>query len=185
MINNFFASDYHLSHNNVIKYDNRPFVDVSEMNETIINNHNSVVKQDDNFYFLGDFSFGSLASAELYLQRLNGNKFFIKGNHDKRDIIKLYQKYGIYLGGLEEIKINETKIVLSHYAMRVWDKSHHGSYHLYGHSHGSLENKPWGKSMDVGIMLNNYFPFSFEQIQSILSQRPIQYVDHHVNSTNK
>src|SRR5690606_10093180 len=114
----------------------------------------------DDFYFLGDFCFGK--NTEEYLKRLNGNKFFIKGNHDKKHTIKLYYKYGTYLGEQGKIKIDDKDIILNHYAMRIWNRSHHGTFQLYGHSHGSLP--PIGRQMDVGIMLNNYYPFNYEDI---------------------
>lgn len=154
---NYFSSDYHLCHKNIIKYDRRPFDDVETMNETIIDNHNSVVGDNDNFYFLGDFCFDNRRTEE-FLEQLNGNLFFIKGNHDSRDTIKLYQKYGVYLGEQKKIKIEDKELVLNHYAMRVWDKSHHSVYHLYGHSHGSLADDPNSLSFDVGCMLFDYKP---------------------------
>ncbi len=73
--------------------------------------------------------------------------------------------------------------------MRVWLGSHKGYYHCYGHSHGSLESKPWGKSMDVGIdsayrLFGEYRPFSLEEVVEILDKRKIEIVDHHNESTN-
>lgn len=177
----YFSSDYHLSHHNVIKYDGRPFKDIDEMNETIITNHNKIVKKTDDFYFLGDFCLGKRkGEVEELLKRFNGNLHFIKGNHDHTDSVKLFDKYGDYLGEQKMIKVHEQEIVLNHYSMRVWNKSHHGVIHLYGHSHGSLEKDPWGKSMDVGVMNNNYFPYSFEEIMEILGKRDKAIVDYHI-----
>src|SRR5690349_6114561 len=102
----YFSSDWHLGHANIIKYDNRPFKDVEEMNSVIINNHNSIVKPEDEFYFLGDFCMGDHSKAEGYLQRINGKKYFIRGNHDKKQTIDLYKQYGTYLGGMAEIQID-------------------------------------------------------------------------------
>lgn len=182
----FFSSDYHLSHKNILKYDNRPFKNINEHDDILINQHNMVVGIDDDFFFLGDFCFSKdTKKIDSFLSRLNGNKYFIKGNHDKNDIISLYKKHGIYLGEQSSmIKIGHDfkhcqNIVLNHFAMRVWDKSHHGSFHLYGHSHGSLEHTHWGKSMDVGIMQNDYFPFSYYSIEAILRKRNIKTIDHH------
>lgn len=174
----FISSDYHLGHKNVIKYDNRPFDSIDEMDEAIIKNHNNVVGPNDDFYFLGDFCFNR-AKTENYLQRLNGNKFFICGNHDKRDTIKLYREYGTYLGGLQRLTLNDQDLILCHYSMRVWDKSHRGTIHLYGHSHGSLEHTPWGKSMDVGIMLSDYSPYNLKTIVHLMDKRSIHQIDHH------
>lgn len=174
---NFFSSDFHLDHKNVIKYDNRPFADIIDMNDEIITNHNQIVKPNDNFYFLGDFCFSN--RTEHFLRQLNGNLFFIKGNHDKHDTIKLYQKYGTYLGEQKRIKIGEQEIILNHYAMRVWDKSHHGAWHLYGHSHGSLPDNPNSLSFDIGCMNFDYKPLEFEQIKQIMSKKTFKPIDHH------
>jgi calcineurin-like phosphoesterase family protein len=58
-------------------------------------------------------------------------------------------------------------IILCHYAMRVWDRSHYGSMHLYGHSHGHLPD--YGKSMDVGVDCHNYYPISVDHVRERLS----------------
>lgn len=54
----------------------------------------------------------------------------------------------IYKYLLQEEQVPPT-IVLCHYGMRVWDRSHYNSWHLYGHSHGALPSQ--GMSMDVGV----------------------------------
>lgn len=176
----FFTSDYHFGHNNIIRYDDRPFKDVHHMAETIIENHNSVVSNEDEYYFLGDFCFNR-KYTEGYLERMNGKKFFIKGNHDKSRDILMFEKYGTYLGEQCMLHTPEHNIdvVLNHFAMRVWDKHHHGSIHLYGHSHMSLEKYPNGKSMDVCIIGNNYFPYEIKDIIKIMSKREIHKIDHH------
>lgn len=174
----YFSSDYHLGHNNVIIYDKRPFKDVKEMDEAIIANHNAIVSDDDDFYFLGDFSFDNRLT-ESYLKRLNGNKYFIKGNHDKDKTIRLYKRYGTYLGNLEEITIEGQRITLCHYAMKVWNRSHKGAWQLYGHSHLSLPDDPNSLSFDIGIMGWEYKPISFAQVKEVMSKKIWKPKDHH------
>lgn len=77
---NYFIADTHFNHKNIIKYDDRPFSSVEEMNETMIQLWNSRVTQNDNVYILGDVGFGNVDNI---LRRLNGNKYLIRGNHDK------------------------------------------------------------------------------------------------------
>ncbi|MCB0745233.1 MAG: hypothetical protein KDC67_15095, partial [Ignavibacteriae bacterium] len=83
----------------------------------------------------------------------------------------------------KEISVNGQFICLYHYGCRVWNKSHHGSWHLYGHSHGSLP--PMGKSVDVGVDAPyitgqaEYRPFSFEEIEKKKKNRGSHEVDHH------
>lgn len=172
----FFTSDSHYSHARIIEYCNRPFANVKEMDEALIANWNSRVKPTDDVYHLGDFSFGTTAQAAAILKQLNGNKFFIFGNHDKaiRDEAAAHFKW---LRSYHELKDGGRTVVLCHYAMRVWNKSHHGSYQLYGHSHGKLESTPWGKSMDVGVDPNNFFPISLDEVADIMDKRVIPSFD--------
>lgn len=174
----FFSSDYHLGHNNIIKYDGRPFKDIAHHDEAIIASHNMFIEEDDDFYFLGDFSFNDKKTEE-YLQRLNGNKFFIKGNHDKRETIRMYERYGTYLGELAEVVVDYQRIVLCHYAMRVWNRSHRNVWHLYGHSHGSLPDDKHSLSFDIGINCHNYKPLSFREVEKIMSNKEFFPIDHH------
>jgi calcineurin-like phosphoesterase family protein len=166
-------------------FDKRPFKTIEQHDEHIILSHNETVTQEDDFYFLGDFCMMNTKKAEAHLSRLLGNKFFIKGNHDKKAMIKLYEKYGTYLGEQKKVVIHGQDIILNHFAMRIWNRSHHGAYHLYGHSHGNIEHVPYGKSMDVCIILNNYRPFEFDEIDRILSKRDVKLLgDHHTPRTN-
>jgi len=177
--NTAFGSDYHFDHPNVIKYDKRPFKDVHHMNESIIANHNALVKDSDNFYYLGDFAFSRKTErVEEHLKRLNGNKFFIDGNHDRK-IIKLYEKYGTYLGSLAEINVGDRHIVLCHYPLLVWNRSHHGSWHLFGHCHQSLPDNPHSLSFDAGCNGWGYGPVIMPQVEKKMATKIYKPIDHH------
>lgn len=161
----FFTSDTHLGHANIIRYCGRPFKDVDEMDQTIINNWNSVVTDKDIVYHLGDFSFGP---ATRYMKELNGTKYFVRGNHEKPLLNLVNVKDVPYI---RHLKIESyPEIVVCHYAMRVWNKSHFNSWHLYGHSHGTLEGQ--GKSFDVGVDCWNFTPISIEQVAREMDKRP-------------
>src|SRR5580698_5527626 len=85
MSNIFFTSDEHFGHQNIIKFCNRPFTSLDEMTETLIENHNKLVKKGDSVYHLGDMfwkTFGQ-ENAIKVLSRLNGQKFYIWGNHEE------------------------------------------------------------------------------------------------------
>lgn len=89
---------------------------------------------------------------------------------------------------VKSVTIGKHKFFLSHFAHRVWDKSHHGIIHLYGHSHNSIDNN-WGKSMDCGVdaareISGAYRPFSLQEIIDIMDKREIKVLDHHNSSTN-
>jgi calcineurin-like phosphoesterase family protein len=120
MPNIWFTADFHLGHKNIIRYCNRPFDTVEEMNRTIIERLKSLVKTNDILYFLGDFCIGPKAKAvELRREIRCKNTFAVPGNHDK-DTRKLTQEFS-WLGDLAEVSINGQRIVLCHYAVRVWN----------------------------------------------------------------
>jgi len=180
-----FTSDTHWGHKNIIQYSNRPFASVEDMNEALINNWNAVVKHDDIVYHLGDFAFLPYDNIKRIIRRLNGTKHFIMGNHDKEidrnrsDLIRSNTFASIQ--NYYELKHDGHFIVLFHYGQRVWNKSHHGSIQLYGHSHGSLP--PFGKSVDVGVdckeITEEYRPVSFDEVIAYMKNREFQAVDHH------
>ena len=160
-MNYFFTADTHFNHKNIIKYCNRPFSSVEEMDNELIKRHNEVVKKNDTVIHAGDFSLiNNKNRVQEYINQLNGNHVFLKGSHDywlSKNHITIYQK-----------KIYNEYIVVCHYAMRVWHKSHFNSWQLYGHSHGTL--KPVGKQLDIGVDNNNYYPFSFDEISEIMKK---------------
>jgi calcineurin-like phosphoesterase family protein len=177
----WFTSDLHLGHKNILSYDPRPFSSIEEHDAAILGNLQALVKPWDDLYILGDFGFSKEdALIAYFLQLPNCNRYFIKGNHDRSKLhCKLYAKYGTYLGEQKRIKIKEDgqEIVLNHFPMRSWDKSHHNTtFHLYGHHHGGLspEFSNWGKSMDVGINTNFYFPYEYQQIKTLLNGKEIK-----------
>lgn len=89
----FLIGDHHFYHNNIINYIRTEFSDVSEMNEYIIKKHNEIVNQDDIVIFLGDFSFKKAEIKQL-LNKMNGHKYLILGNHDFEKIMKQYGELG-------------------------------------------------------------------------------------------
>lgn len=178
-MNYWFTSDTHFGHANIIKYCNRPFANVKEMDDAIIENWNKVVKHDDCIYHLGDFCFGrDERDFNSYFRRLNGKIILIKGNHDKltwRYRNAFFASYNSY----NEIDIEGQKITLCHYAMKVWNKSHRGAWHLYGHSHGSLPDDKNSLSFDVGVDCHEFKPINIEDIRHIMSKKTFKPIDHH------
>ena len=185
----FFSSDHHFGHANVIKYTNRPFANVQEMDNELIARHNSVVSKNDIVYFVGDFAFYSEPEKIInILKKMNGEKHFISGNHDrgmfKEEIMKNFQTFS--KSPLKEIYVEDKTakggkqlIVLCHYALRVWNKSHYGAFHLYGHSHGSLPEDKNSMSFDIGVGSWDFYPVSYEQVKEKMSQKEWKSVDHH------
>ena len=157
----WFTADEHYGHTNIIRFCNRPFTDVKEMNEVLIRNHNEVVQDKDLVYHIGDFALLTYRDAIEIRAQLRGRHVFIRGSHDRwsNDVLPY----------LWEGKIEDQYIVLCHYAMRVWPRSHYGSWQLYGHSHGKLN--PANRQYDVGVDNNNFYPVSFSQIKAIMETK--------------
>lgn len=174
----WFISDTHFFHKNIIEYCDRPFDSVKEMNEALVTNWNECVKPHDLIYHTGDVSFGKAEETSDLLALLNGEKHLIRGNHDKgRE--KGWRDHWRTVNDFKEIKWADQKIVLCHYALRVWNRSHYGSWHVYGHSHGELDDDPHALSWDVGVDNNDFKPVSFDQLAEIMSQKDFKPVDHH------
>src|SRR5258706_2853956 len=165
----FFTADTHFGHKNIIKLCNRPFNDVDEMNREMISRWNSKVTKNDIIYHLGDFSFGGWNFASSIFQQLHGSTMVLQGNHDdwyrNATNINVHTIPNLSEINIPELKIDghEHKIVLCHYPMRSWNKSFHGSWHLFGHVHGTLE--PYGLSFDCGVDTNNFYPYSLNDVK--------------------
>ncbi len=184
------TSDLHLGHINILKYCNRPFNTVEEMDEAIIDRWNGVVTQKDTVYIIGDFSFYKDQQKTVdVLKKLNGaEKHLILGNHDRHLKAWVKEKF-TSCSDYKEIYVPDDEaygkkqfIVLMHYAMRVFNKSHHGAIQLYGHSHGSLPGN--SQQLDVGVDCWDYTPASYEQIKERLKTlKPYRNEDGHGGET--
>ena len=172
-MNIWFTADTHFGHTNILKFDPRPFDSIEEHDEALIENWNSVVKAGDTVWHLGDFNFRSVKTTEWYRRQLNGNINLLRGNHDDKDAWKNLSSKNLFASTNEAayIRWDHQKIYMLHYGCRVWRASHHGTWHLYGHSHGDLPSM--GKSMDVGVMCHNYRPVSFDEIKVFMDEQPI------------
>lgn len=159
----FFTGDEHYWHRNILKYCHRPFPNVEEMNERMIENSNSVVKPEDTIVHAGDFALCNSEQGREIIRRLTGHHLFLNGDHDywsgKRRHWEIFR-----------FKIEKEDLIVSHYCLRTWFKSHYNSWHLYAHSHGTLPSI--GKSHDIGVDNNGFFPISFEQVRELMKDKP-------------
>lgn len=139
---------------------------MEEMDATLIERWNWLVGPKDVVYTLGDFCMGGRDQAFSYFNRLNGQIYVVPGGHDKR-----WARFqGSYTGlncvvrilpPLYTITIDKQVIVLCHYSLRTWDRSHYGSIHCHGHSHGRLP--PWPNSVDVGVDSWDFYPVPLDK----------------------
>lgn len=178
----FFTSDLHYSHSNVIKYSNRPFKDVTEMNETLIKNWNSVVTQTDEVFLLGDVSFTSKEITKIFLHQLNGKIHLILGNHDQRNKMEYMERFE-WIKDYYKLKKDGFIMCLFHYPILNWDQKHYGSFSLNGHSHGSIPVDYNTRRIDIGVdtKLSNYFPISWDKLKEEFKKYSMPTYDHHNN----
>lgn len=160
----FLIADTHFGHANVLtfKKDNgellRPgFHHITEHDEYLIECWNSVVKDQDKVYHLGDIGFKSFTALSLILSRLNGQKILIKGNHDN---FKLSQ-YQQYFKDVRATHILD-KFVLSHVPVHPecltrWDAN------IHGHLHSNVIRDK--RYINVSVEQINYTPISFEELK--------------------
>lgn len=194
-----FTGDTHFGHANIIRYCDRPWLDratdlkpdgkwvseeiaakrAAEMDEALIANWNRVVHPTDKVFHLGDFCFGRRREDfERYFTRLNGKIVFLKGNHDTLAWDNRHY-FSDFHDSYAEIVLKGQRMTLCHYAMRVWNKSHFGAWHLYGHSHGSLPDDPNARSLDVGVDCHNFAPITFSQVAELMAKKNFKPIDHH------
>ena len=183
----WFTSDTHFGHNKIIAYCERNVENVEQMNEVLIQNWNLSVHQGDEVYHLGDFSFCGKAKTRDIIKRLNGQKFLIRGNHDRSNKTKWWEEAGFawakdYFVLNVHDSINGQQyhqpIILFHFPILSWDRMSHGSWHLHGHTHDSLP--PFeGCRMDIGVDTNYLRPYSYETIKERMATKGFVKVDHH------
>jgi calcineurin-like phosphoesterase family protein len=160
--NIWFTADQHFGHKNIIKYCKRPFKTIKEMNDVLMSNWNKLIKPGDTVYQVGDLAFcKNQYELEYIADQLNGKKNIILGNHDTKKWMLNSNKFES-VSSNKLVKFDDIQIFLSHFAHRVWPKSHYGILHLFGHSHGGLE--PWGLSFDIGVDVWDFKPLNLDEI---------------------
>ena len=138
---NYFVSDLHMGHENVLAFDNRPFKTIEDHDKTIINNWNDTVELDDDVCLLGDISWHNATKTIEIFKQLNGNIHLIKGNHDGKLLKnRELQSRFVEIVDYKELQLENGKgIVLCHYPIPCFKNHYYGWYHLYGHVHNSFE----------------------------------------------
>lgn len=150
----YHIGDTHFFHENIIKYCNRPFINVEEMNSYIINQWNSTIDKNDLVYHHGDFALcNDKTIVSNLVQRLNGSIILILGNHDR------HGKQWFYDCGFVEVYKN-LKIgnyILSHRPQSL-DKLTNGLINIHGHVHRNNYNLDKNKYINVSCEVINYKP---------------------------
>ena len=192
----YFTSDTHLGHESVIAYKQRPFSNVEEMNDRLIQNINDTVGMNDELWILGDFAYKVRKEDVRHLRNRIRCKqvHLVMGNHDKD-----YSHDGIFqsVQHYKELKTEYGRIVLFHYPILEWNAAHYGTVHLHGHIHSTRDynSNNLGKKYidrfpyyghtpkidglnlriyDVGVDANCYKPISMDQIVELMNLKKIK-----------
>ena len=154
----YLCADHHFNHYNIIKYCDRPFETAEEMNEFMIERWNSVVKDGDLVYHLGDFGFGSPDNLTEIVKRLNGRKILIMGNHDRRRTISWWLNFGFEEVYKKPIELFED-IIFSHEPVDVEPFQ----INFHGHIHNTKLNDRFNPANHVCMSVEciDYCPVEF------------------------
>ncbi len=176
----FFTSDTHFGHANIIRFCDRPFKDVEQMNEIMIKNWNNVVRQDDTIFHLGDFCLGGAAEWTKVLDRLNGKIHLILGNHDLKNIRQGFVSRFESVHMQKVLMVGKQKIYLNHFPFLCYDGSYNGGWQLFGHVHTSKDTRGidaprlpllFPTQYDVGVDNNDFTPVSYEQVKKVIEKQ--------------
>jgi len=180
----YFTADHHFGHANIIKFCNRPFENVNQMDAALIERWNSKVPADGVVFHLGDFTLGGALEASQRFESLNGTIKFLANpwHHDKRWLQFLAENPNAQFRTFDQwkpveilppivvleipnpVSVYPLVITLCHYPMGEWDRGHYGAWHLHGHSHGKYKSERGGKIMDVGVDCCDFAPVSFTDV---------------------
>lgn len=179
----WFWADPHIGHANIVRLCDRPYGDVEEMNEALLENYNSVVKPTDSAYWLGDIALGKIAETLPLVGLFNGYKLLVPGNHDRifsgekqKSIDRFLPEYSkVFQQILPEVTTftaGKRTILLSHFPYqgdhtendRHVDKRpvNRGLPLVHGHIHGLRKTE--GRMLNCGVDVWDYRPVSLDEI---------------------
>lgn len=161
----FFTADTHFGHANAIANSARPFANVDEMDQFMIDSWNAVVGPKDIVWFLGDFAYRNTSPAARVFGKLAGSKHLIIGNHDGREVRSLPWASQREIG---EIVVEGQRLALCHYPLLEWPGAFRGALHLFGHVHGRRLGMPG--SCDVGVDCFGFQPVTLAQIRERIAE---------------
>lgn len=173
----FFYSDPHFFHKNVIKYCDRPFENLNHMHETLIKNYNDTVGENEHCLWVGDCFFSkSVESVKNIMDRLNGFKSLVKGNHDWSDEKMLKMGFDIVCDGMS-ILIGGVRVQVKHFPFLKGDSSdlkyrhlrvpNDGQFLIHGHTHSKKMFED--RSIHVGVDASGFKPVSVKGIEDYIS----------------
>lgn len=169
----YYIADTHFGHANIIRFCDRPFDSVEQMNAWLIESWNARVADDDDVYVIGDFAYRSATSVKSIVEQLAGRKHLVVGNHDVKWMKTcvpedLFAEIGHALYNVDE---KNRRIWMCHYPCMTWPGSRYeSSYHVYGHIHNDKPETFWpllrtyGRALNAGVEVNGYMPVTLEEL---------------------
>lgn len=159
----FLIADTHFGGESIIRYENRPFKTVEEMERCLIEKWNSVVSEEDTVYVLGDFSTNQDAEADRrVLSQLKGEKILVMGNHDRHRTPQEWRDLGFTEISPWPIVYQEF-FLFSHEPMYISTNMPYANF--YGHVHGNVTyNSLTKQSACVSVERIEYTPIEFEEL---------------------
>ena len=170
---NHYIADTHFGHENIIRFCDRPFSDVDEMNRRLVEAWNARVSDDDDVYVIGDFAFKSAEHVGSILDRLSGRKHLCVGNHDIKwmktlDVDDYFVEVGHALYTVDDAR---RRIWMCHYPCMDWPGAkYESSYHVFGHIHNNVCDEFWPllrtytHALNVGVEINGFMPVTLEEL---------------------
>jgi calcineurin-like phosphoesterase family protein len=179
----YVTSDLHFGHTNIMKFcpvtRARFNNDVSYMNEAMVEEWNAKVQPGDLVYILGDVAFMPAAKAASYMNRLNGDKILIEGNHDRKTLNDpVFRKCFVEVHKYLHITYDKHFITMFHYPIAEWDQMHRGALHFHGHLHGGVSGLEKYRAFDVGMDSTGEIVISMERAINRIKDNEIK--GHHV-----
>ena len=171
----WFIADWHFNHTNILKYTERPYQRVKQMNNDIVKKHNSLVQPKDIVYVLGDVAMSKKVDALKYLHRMNGRKILILGNHDT----PVTKTRWITEFGFEAVYSFFIADIEGHFVLMAHDpveslflaravgfnrKPLITNGHIHNLGEHSVDKETGNVSINVGLDVNDMLPFSFSQL---------------------
>jgi len=167
---NYYISDLHFGHANIIKLCDRPFSCIEEMNETLIKNWNAKVTNADTVYIIGDLFFRTATNPKDVLAKLKGKKHLIIGNHDKSWLPNMSDDYlkktFESVGHMQVINTGKGMATLCHYPMMSFE----GAFLIFGHIHNNKNDTYWPllrgmtNAFNASVEINQYAPSTLEEL---------------------
>ena len=161
MSKTFVIADTHFNHKNIIRYCNRPFADVEEMNAALIANWNSVVSDEDIVIHLGDIAMSRKKhEVAAFIKQLKGRKWLVTGNHDEFTVADYYEM-GFEYVSRHPIIFNQY-FILSHEPIFITESMPYAN--IYGHVHDNpMYKDKTENTWCVSVERINYTPIELSE----------------------